>query len=180
MKIQKIVVATCLMVAGSVSAQTKNAYFELSYQKIDIDAKSNVAAIRGIYGTRMTSWLDLEAMLGVGIEDAEADRLVVNGISVTPRAEVDRYVGFYAKPKLLLGGVELFGRVGYASVQSTFKGSGVSGNQTSFYEQTVVEKGVSYGFGASYALSQSFAISADYMEIGKDSKTMSTGIRYKF
>lgn len=181
MKLQKSLLAACLLAVCTANAQAQNSYVEISFQTIDMDEKTNAAAVRGVFGIRMTDWMDIEGMIGIGTKEAKRKEESLFGVNVEPTAKVDRYVGFYAKPKLLLGsGLELFGRVGYATTQITVKASAQQGNQFVSFEESVAESALSYGFGASYALTKSFAITADFMHIAKDVDALSMGVRYAF
>jgi opacity protein-like surface antigen len=181
MKIQKSWMAACLIAACAVNAQAQNSYAEIAFQTIDMGFKSNAAGVRGVFGTRLNDWMDVEGMIGVGTKEAKGEREFLFGVPVEPTANVDRFVGVYAKPKLVVGnGMELFGRVGYATTQISVKASAQQGNQYVSRELTDTESALSYGFGASYALTKSFIISADFMNIAEDVDAMSVGIRYAF
>jgi opacity protein-like surface antigen len=181
MKTPKTWMAACLIAACAVNAQAQDSYAEISFQSIDMGLSSNAAAVRGVFGSRLTDWMDVEGMIGVGTKEAKGGQEILFGVPVEPTANVDRFVGFYVKPKMVVGnGIELFGRLGYATTQITVKASAQQGNRYVSRELTDAESAFSYGFGASYALTQSFFITADFMNIAEDVDAMSVGIRYAF
>jgi opacity protein-like surface antigen len=181
MKIQKSWMAACLIAACAVNAQAQNSYAEIAFQTIDMGLKSNASAIRGVLGTQLNDWMDVEGMIGVGVQEAQSDDSFISDVVVKSKINIDRYAGVYAKPKFKIGNaIELFGRVGYASTLFTAKASGQRGNRFVYSERSGSESGLSYGLGASYALTQSFILSADYMSMAEDLDAMSVGIRYAF
>ena len=180
MKIQRSLMALCLISLCSVNAHAQSAYAEISFQSIDAGTKSNGTAFRGILGTSYNDWLDIEGMIGVSSKEAKAEDEVISGVNVQSQVSVDRYYGVYLKPKFKMGDAELFGRMGFASAQITAKASGQQGDRYVYRESSGPDSGISYGFGANYAVTKSIAIAADFMTVAEDIDAMSVGIRYSF
>lgn len=180
MKSTLCIAAACLLGAVASTAHAQNTYFEVSYQSVDLGAQSNAGAVRAIVGFKSNEMLDLEAMMGFGVKDAKINDEVF-GVSVNGTAKVDRMLGVYVRPKFKLdNNIEFYGRLGIAITQITAEASGQLGNSYAYSEETDSESSLSYGVGASYAITPALAITTDFMRLNDDADAYSVGVRYSF
>jgi opacity protein-like surface antigen len=178
---KKIALASVLAAAAiGVQAQT---YGEIGYTsttfKETVDGftvKASPSAIRAILGYELNPNLAVEGMAAIGMGGAS---IKVNDVSIPDlKLKVENAVGVYLKPKMKLNdAVEVFGRLGYASVKGTLYATGLgsdSGTDNSF----------SYGAGLSYAIDPKTSLNGDYMQyLSKDGAKVNGftfGVGYKF
>ena len=178
---KKIALASVLATAAiSVQAQT---YGEIGYTsttfKETVDGfavKASPSAIRAILGYELNPNLAVEGMVAIGMGGAS---IKVNDVSIPGlELKIENAVGVYLKPKMKLNdAVEVFGRLGYASVKGTLSATGLgsdSGTDNSF----------SYGAGLSYAIDPKMSLNGDYMQyLSKDGAKVNGftfGVGYKF
>ena len=139
-------------------AQAQSVYGELGYSAlsmklsvpvIGLRASSNPAMVRGVLGLQLTDGWALEALGGV---NAGSSGYTNSNTGIRHSGKVDQLFGLYVVPKLGLGPVELFGRVGMARSKISFKGLG-SGE----------DKKLSYGIGLRLMPTDNLSMSVDYM-----------------
>ena len=126
---KKIALASVLATAAiSVQAQT---YGEIGYTsttfKETVDGfavKASPSAIRAILGYELNPNLAVEGMVAIGTGGAS---IKVNDVSIPGlELKIENAVGVYLKPKMKLNdAVEVFGRLGYASVKGTLSATGL-------------------------------------------------------
>jgi hypothetical protein len=127
----------------------------LSYKISRIGFSSRPVVLRGIVGYDLYPNLAVEAMLGTGLSGGSGTGLY----GTAYRASTGAMLGAYAKPRLQLGALQVFGRFGLASTSARVGG----------YAGTTDGAGLSYGAGLNYQMPwQSFgnrpiSINADYM-----------------
>ena len=171
--------AAALLIAGGAQAQARTAasplYGELGYTFLHVKADDgpsfNPAMVRGIIGYDFHREVRVEGMAAFG---TQKDTASFEGIPVTldPRTAV----GVYLKPKANLGGVEVFGRLGYSSVRAKVSAAGFTDSGTN--------SGFSYGIGANLNISPRMYVGADWMRYNKDDgdttdgATISVGFRF--
>ncbi len=168
-----VAVAAIALVSTAASAQATNnntGYFaEVAYTstnfKVDgLAGNWNPSALRGIFGKGLNDNLAVEAMLLLGTSDAS--NLGVN-------LKVSSGAGIYVKPRVMLGdSFELFGRLGWANINSKVGNTDARDNS------------VSYGVGASYSFTKAVSLNVDYMmfnnQNGSKIDGTSVGIGFKF
>jgi len=156
---------------GATAAQAQNLYGELAYQSIDADLNSNPAVLRATLGYDMSPNLAVEGMIGTSLTEGKE---TVSGIPV--KLKISNLWGVYVKPKMkITDSFELFGRFGYAGMKATATASAF-GQSASASEDG---SDVSYGVGASYAISPQMSISADFMKYD-DVDAFAIGFGFKF
>lgn len=172
---------TAAIALASVAAQAQ-IYGEVGYTAITAKnatdgevGKASPSALRGFLGYELNPNLAVEGMAAFGMSDATVK---FNGVAGDEKLEIDNAVGLYLKPKLKLNDdVEIFGRVGFASVKYTLSGP-------SFASETYRDSGFSYGAGLSYAINPSTSLNADYMQyFSKDGikvNGFTVGVGFKF
>lgn len=178
---KKIAIAAAIALA-SLGAQAQM-YGEVGYTvttfKGDLDGdsvKSSPSALRGIVGFELNPNLAVEGMAALGLGDA---KVKFNGATIPGlKLGVTNAVGLYLKPKTKLNEqVELFGRVGYASLKAKVKVDGVGSESTE-------DNSFSFGAGMSYAINPSTSLNADYMQyLSKDGSKVNGftfGVGFKF
>ncbi len=137
----------------------------LSYKISNIGFSSKPVILRGIVGYDMYPNLAIEGMLGTGLSGGSGR----GWYGATYRASTGALFGAYAKPRLQLGDLQIFGRLGLASTSASVGG----------YAGTSDGAGLSYGAGLNYLTQwQSFgsrpiSLNADYMTYYSGS-----GVRY--
>lgn len=171
--------AAALLVAGGAQAQARTAtsplYGEVGYTftrvKADDGPSFNPGMLRGIIGYDFHPNFAVEGMAAVGTQKDTSDFMGVP-VTVDPRTAL----GVYLKPKANLGGVEVFGRLGYTSVRAKVSAAGFSDSGTN--------SGFSYGIGANVNISPRMYVGADWMRYNKDDgvttegATISVGFRF--
>jgi attachment invasion locus protein len=176
--IGKIAAATAVACAAGM-AQAQGMYGELGYSHLKFEesgtafsGKVNPTMARGIIGYELNPNLAVEGMVGLGMS---SDDIRVG--SATLKGKVDNMVGAFVKPKVKLGEtVELFGRAGVVSTKVSAEAGRVS----------VSDRGTSfaYGGGASFALTPTLSLNADYMRYydrkGIEVDGVTVGVGFKF
>lgn len=127
----------------------------LNYKISSIGFSSRPVVLRGMVGYDLYPNLAVEAMLATGLSGGSGTGLY----GTAYRASTGAMLGAYAKPRLQLGALQVFGRFGLASTSARVGG----------YAGTTDGAGLSYGAGLNYLTSwQSFgnrpiSVNADYM-----------------
>jgi hypothetical protein len=127
----------------------------LSYKISRIGFSSKPVILRGIVGYDLYPHLAVEGMLGTGLSGGSGTGLY----GTAYRASTGALLGAYAKPRLQMGPLQVFGRFGLASTSASVGG----------YTGTADGAGLSYGGGLNYETRwQSFgnrpiSLNADYM-----------------
>ncbi|PKO68994.1 MAG: hypothetical protein CVU22_06250 [Betaproteobacteria bacterium HGW-Betaproteobacteria-16] len=127
----------------------------LSYKISHIGFSSKPVILRGIVGYDLYPNLAIEGMLGTGLSGGTG----TGWYGTTYRASTGAMFGAYAKPRVQLGALQIFGRLGLASTSASVGG----------YAGTSDGAGLSYGAGLNYETNwQSFgsrpiSLNADYM-----------------
>ena len=140
------------------AAQAQSVYGELGYSALSLKlsvpviglrASASPTMVRGLIGLQITDSLALEAIGGVGAGDSSYTN---SNTGTRYSGKVDQLYGLYVTPKIGLGPVELFGRVGMARTKVSFQGLG-SGD----------DKKLSYGGGLRLMPTSRLSLSVDYM-----------------
>ncbi|MBA4266218.1 MAG: hypothetical protein C0453_14140 [Comamonadaceae bacterium] len=127
----------------------------LSYKLSNIGFSSKPVILRGIVGYDLYPHLAVEGMLGTGLSGGSGP----GWHGTTYRASTGALFGAYAKPRLQLGDLQIFGRLGLASTSASVGG----------YAGTSDGAGLSYGAGLNYQTqwqslgSRPISLNADYM-----------------
>jgi opacity protein-like surface antigen len=154
---------------------------ELESDFADTDVKFGVAGVNA--GLQLTSFMALEARYAIGVEDEE-----IFDDSDSARYEIDRHMALMAKGSLPLGDrFALFATAGYGETKYSFAYDipGLTGSESS------TESGFIYGAGATFHLTNSLSLVAEYnvlpdLEdedeglIESDVSLMTVGLNYKF
>lgn len=140
------------------AAQAQSVYGELGYSALSLKlsvpviglrASASPTMVRGLIGLQITDSLALEAIGGVGAGDSGYTN---SNTGTRYSGKIDQLYGLYVAPKIGLGPVELFGRVGMARTKVSFQGLG-SGD----------DKKLSYGGGLRLMPTSRLSLSVDYM-----------------
>jgi opacity protein-like surface antigen len=171
-----VAASAALLFAGAAQAQMRVAttsplYGELGYTfmkfKADGGPSFNTGLVRGIVGYEFHPNFAGELMLAAGTKDDTS-----SGVTIDPRSAI----GLYLKPKTNLGGVEVFGRLGWTQVRANVSAVGVSGSGH--------DNDFSYGFGANINVAPRWTVGADWMRYTKkdglatEGPTVSVGYRF--
>lgn len=185
-----VVAGSFLAVAGYAQAQDSGFYIgghygqhkvELESDIADTDLKFGVAGVNA--GYQLTSFLALEARYAVGVEDED----IFDGDD-SARFEIDRHMALVARGSIPLGErFSIFGIAGYGETRYAFAYDvlGVSGSEKS------TEKGLVYGAGAAFNLTERLSLVAEYNVLPKledddegfyesDVSLMTVGLNYRF
>jgi hypothetical protein len=139
----------------------------LSYKISNHGISAKPIMLRGIVGYDYHPNLAAEAMLGLGLRGGSATGYFGSAYNVS----AGTMIGVYAKPRLQLGDMELFGRLGLVNTSSSVRG----------YTGTDGGAGLSYGAGFSYLTdwasfsNRKISINADYMSYYSGSGVKYTG-----
>lgn len=147
-----------LAVAASSPLSAQTVYGELGYSSLSLKlsvpviglrASASPGLVRGLVGLQITDGLALEALGGF-----HAGRSVYTNSNTGIRysGKVDQLFGLYVTPKIGLGPVELFGRVGLAQTKISFQGLGSDQSRK-----------LSYGGGLRLMPTSNLSLSVDYM-----------------
>ena len=169
--------------------ETRSGYYgELGYASLK--GRSNAVQgnsfkpkmLRGVIGKPLNSWLNGELMLGIGASSAKV--LPPAPATTLVDAEIKTLLALYATPTLNFGnGGRVYGRLGWANI--TFSDLPLTGAGP-FQSRSLYSKhdSLSWGVGASFPITQSLSVGADYMLYYKrkgeklDGLTLNLG--YKF
>lgn len=144
--------------AAFTPVQAQTVYGELGYSALSLKlsvpviglrASANPTMVRGLVGLQITDNLALEALGGL---HAGTSVYTNSNTGVRSNGKVDQLYGLYVTPKIGLGPVELFGRVGLARTKISFQGLG-SGE----------DRKLSYGGGLRLMPTSNLSLSVDYM-----------------
>lgn len=147
-----------LATMGSPAVLAQRVYGELGYSSLSLKlsvpvlglrASASPTMARGLIGLQLTDALALEAIGGVQASDGT---YTASNTAVRYKGRVDQLYGVYVTPKVGLGPVELFGRVGMAHTKLGFDGLG-SGS----------DRRLSYGGGLRLMPTSRLSLSMDYM-----------------
>ncbi|NRQ41730.1 porin family protein [Rheinheimera sp. YQF-2] len=176
--------------AGYAQAQDSGFYLgghygqhkvELESDFADTDLKFGVAGVSA--GYQLNQFLALEARYAEGIEDED----IIDG-SDSAKFEIDRHMALMARGSIPLGErFSLFATAGYGETRYalTYNIPGLTGSETS------TEKGVIYGAGAAFNLTEQLSLVADYTILPEledkddglfesDVSLMTVGLNYRF
>jgi Outer membrane protein beta-barrel domain len=144
------------LLAPATQAQTvygelgySNLSLKLSVPVVGLRASAHPTMVRGLVGLQVTDGLALEAIGGF---HAGESGYTNSNTGTRYNGKVDQLYGLYVSPKIGLGPVELFGRVGMARSKISFEGLG-SGQ----------DKKLSYGGGLRLMPTSRLSLSVDYM-----------------
>ncbi|WP_066255388.1 outer membrane beta-barrel protein [Hydrogenophaga flava] len=158
MTFKPLALAALLAAATTPAAMAQSVYGELGYSAlsmklsvpvIGLRASANPAMIRGLVGLQITDGLALEA---IGAVNSGSSAYTNSNNGTRYSGKIDQLYGLYVAPKIGLGPVELFGRVGMARTKLSFQGLG-SGE----------DKKLSYGGGLRLMPTSNLSLSVDYM-----------------
>lgn len=147
-----------LVAAVSTPLSAQTVYGELGYSALSLKlsvpviglrASASPGMVRGLVGLQITDNLALEALGGF---DAGRSVYTNRSTGVRSSGKVDQLYGLYVSPRIGLGPVELFGRVGLARTKISFQGLG-SGD----------DRKLSYGGGLRLMPTINLSLSVDYM-----------------
>jgi hypothetical protein len=153
-----LALATLLAALFSGAAQAQSVYGELGYSSLSLKlavpvvglrASARPAMVRGLLGLQVTDGLALEAIGGF---NAGESGYTNSNSGIRYSGKVDQLFGVYVAPKIGLGPVEVFGRVGMARTKISFAGLG-SGE----------DRKLSYGGGLRLLPTSKLSLSVDYM-----------------
>jgi Outer membrane protein beta-barrel domain len=151
--------ALLLIPLTGAGAHAQTLYGELGYSPLSLKlavpviglrASAEPTLLRGTLGLQVTDSLALEVLGGFNVRSSSVNNA---GGSNSTSARVDQLLGVYISPKLGLGPVELYGRLGMAQSKITFKGLG-SGE----------DRKASYGFGLRLLPTDHLTLSVDHMQ----------------
>lgn len=140
------------------AAQAQSVYGELGYSALSLKlsvpviglrASARPAMVRGLLGLQVTDNLALEALGGFHTGTSVYTN---SNTGIRYDGKVDQLYGLYVVPKVGVGPVELFGRIGMARTKISFQGLG-SGE----------DKKLSYGGGLRLMPTSNLSLSMDYM-----------------
>ncbi len=140
------------------AAQAQSVYGEVGYSAISLKlavpviglrANANPSMVRGVVGLQLTDGWAVEALGGF---HTGTSTYTNSNTGIRYKGKVDQLYGVYLAPKLGLGPVELYGRVGMAQTKLSFQGLG-SGN----------DRKLSYGGGLRLMPTSRLSLSVDYM-----------------
>ena len=158
MALKPLALAALLAAMASPAAMAQTVYGELGYSALSLKlsvpviglrASANPAMVRGLVGLQITDGLALEALGGF---NAGSSTYTASNTGTRYTGKVDQLYGFYVAPKIGLGPVELFGRVGMARTKLSFQGLG-----------TGEDRKLSYGGGLRLMPTSNLSLSLDYM-----------------
>ncbi|MES2662780.1 MAG: outer membrane beta-barrel protein [Pseudomonadota bacterium] len=145
-------------------------YMELGYSALtmgddsdeDADDESKTelktARVQAILGTEIGNNFAIEGVIGTGVKE---DSLEVLTSKLT--FEFEEFYGVYARPFVnVTDNVQLFGRIGYHHFKSVIKVED-SVDEEGNRESSVTDNDIAYGFGAALSVTETLAITADYM-----------------
>jgi len=177
-----VILGFATMYSASVFAKDE-VYMELggtsfTYQETYSNATytwGSGTATRIVLGANVSDDFALEAIYATGISSGN---LTISGYSTS--VALNSIYGFYVKPKIVLSeNVVLFSRLGYANTTGTATIPALS-----YTSQSSTGSTLSYGFGASYKLSDKASVNLDYMVYSYKSSYNVTGTTagfgYKF
>lgn len=128
-----ILVAAGLLAAGAASAQQARGlsasgavspwYGELGYTHLDIESRAaggsfnaNPGAVRGIVGYDVHPNLAVEGMLAFGARSDDTSGVTL-GVPFSGDVKLRHSIGAFARPKAVLGPLEVFARLGVAQTK---------------------------------------------------------------
>jgi len=170
-KVLTLAIGLPFLMIGAANAQQKQNYAEVDYVALrysEPGAKASPSAGRLIVGTEVMDNLGVEVMGAIGLASGTS-----GGVSV----KMDSGIGAFLRPQLKLGeALQVFGRIGYFRASLTGK-SGPAEVKTSGGD-------IAYGLGVSYGVTDSVAITGDYMWYYDKSsvaiKGFSVGAKFSF
>ncbi len=110
-------------------------------------------------------WLAIEGQINAGLNEADLDRAAGTEI------DLKRTIGVYAKPHFNFGPLDLFVSVGYADVDATVNGPGISADAGG--------DGLSYGFGTRIPTSAG-AFDFEYLNLLDDGPIAIEGLFFTY
>ena len=140
----------------------------LSYKVSTYGISSRPVMVRAIAGYDFHPNLALEAMLGLGL----GGRSGVGYYGSTYNVSAGTMLGVYAKPRITMGDIEVFGRLGLTNTSSSVRGYNGTDGGASF----------SYGAGVKYMTqwaamdNREISINVDYMSYYSGSGLKYTGL----
>ena len=175
---KKIAVATVIALGALSSAQAQYygelGYLTSTYKESAENYKSKPNAIRLIGGYNIMENLAVEGMIAFGTNNAKdkTDSGLTGDVT-----KIKNMVGLYIKPNVdVSSNVNLFARIGYARTSYT----GTDGDDP--WKANISK--LSYGIGASYAITPKISLNGDYMHYfkkeGVTSRGFTVGMGYKF
>lgn len=167
--------AAAMLTGAAGAAQAQLVYGEVGYMPLNVEASIgsfNVSAkptnVRGIIGVGLGP-LAIEGMASVSSKD---DTTRVAGFDSGVRTEVSSIMGVFLKPRIDIGPLQLYGRVGAARTELKVGSEKESGTN------------LAYGAGVSFSLSSNLTLNADYMNyydadrIKIDGVTVGLGLQF--
>ncbi len=158
MDTRSLALAAAMAAMGSQAVMAQSVYGELGYSSLSLKlsvpvlglrASASPTMARGLLGLQLTDSLALEAIGGL---QAGNGSYTASNTGIRYKGKVDQLYGIYVTPKVGLGPVELFGRVGMARTKLSFDGLG-SGS----------DRKLSYGGGLRLMPTSRLSLSVDYM-----------------
>lgn len=185
-----VLAGSFLATAGYAQAQDSGFYLgghygqhkvELESDIADTDLKFGVAGVSA--GYQLNQFFALEARYAQGVEDEE----IFDG-NDSAKFEIDRHMAIMARGSIPLGErFSLFATGGYGETRYalTYDIPGLTGSETS------TEKGLIYGAGAAFNLTERLSLVADYTILPEledkddglfqsDVSLMTVGLNYRF
>ncbi len=138
--------------------------------------------LRGVVGKPLNPWLNGELMLGIGASGARV--LPPAPATTLADAEIKTLLALYATPTLHFGnGGRVYGRLGWANITFSDLPLAIPGplQSRSLYSK---HDSLSWGVGASFPITQSLSVGADYMlyykRKGEKLDGLTVNLGYKF
>jgi opacity protein-like surface antigen len=148
--------------ACAAEPKTGDFYVEAGYMFLNLESGSEYDDDLGVgivkFGYNAHENLAVEVLAGTGLSDIKKNTCVGGGC-IPFKIQADSTFGIYAKPKIQLGDVELFARLGYthAKLKAKISFDGISESERES------EGGFSFGVGVNYSLTKQWYVQADYM-----------------
>lgn len=180
--ITSIILATFVFGAASAASAAGRTYFGASYNNIDYDESGfttvEPTALTFHLGRELGRVFSVEGRLGGGLDSGD-----VAEAPDDTKLSVIRLAGGYLKWQIPNKALKPYFMLGYTSVELEL--------ESAFIYQTGTQKGMSYGFGLDFLLSQNVALNLEYMDyvsgetddgFGVDIEITSTnfGLKYFF
>lgn len=160
---KKTTLALTLALAHSSATFAADTYMGIEYAAVNSDVDGEVdydtGMIFGRFGMNLQKGLDVEAYVGLGVQDE------TNTTSCdSEKVSTDSIFGAQIKASADVENVNLHANLGINQVAATFEISGTAACYGSAWTETYddSEIGLAYGFGADFKISEQSAITANF------------------
>ncbi len=164
---KKLTISAAALLAGAIAAPTiasAETYANLGYTWFNAD-NVDVGGVTGRLGYKFTPHIGVEGEASFGVDD---DKTMVGGVPV--KVELNHQYGVYGVGFLPVSeNLDLFGRVGYATIDAKGSAGPVSAG--------IDDDGVAFGGGAQYNFTPKFGVRAEYTRLeGQDEGANAWGL----